>query len=263
MATTLRDLVNRIYVIGIPKQEDFLLIMLMNVMSSAFTTLRNHIADCINASTDSNPYTSFHALKRLDMEQQLLDSEKQHHSGGITLTATTSGKHIHKHLQKCTVCTLLGHNACCTNCGTTGHVYRDCWREGGGHAGERDQILAEKCASKTARTTSKPSGAPVTHQGGTGTASTTKALKGTVNLRYDTTGCVYILDGTTGEAVFIAHPSTAHTMAVATVATASVKFTGLACDPIMPAFICEATAADLEEYDALLLHTDLKASVDW
>ena len=60
MATKLRNLVDHIYAIGIPKQDNFLLILLMNAMSSELTPLCNHVADCINASTTANPYTSAH-----------------------------------------------------------------------------------------------------------------------------------------------------------------------------------------------------------
>jgi hypothetical protein len=57
----------------------------MNAMSSKFTTLCNHVVNYINASTTVDPYTSSHVIKCLEMEQQLLNSEKQRQT---SLTAT-------------------------------------------------------------------------------------------------------------------------------------------------------------------------------
>lgn len=139
-ATKLWDIVDCIYVIGILKQDDFLLILLMNAMSGEFAPLCNHVTDCINASTMAELYTSSHLLKCLEMEQQLLDSEKQRQSS-LALAATIHKLHNHK----------VQSSKTCSNCGGTGHTVDACWKEGGGRAGQWDTILAEKRATQAAR----------------------------------------------------------------------------------------------------------------
>ena len=61
-STQLRNIIDCIYAIGILQQGDFLLIFLMNALSVDSLGIHNHIADYINASTLTNPYTSAHAL---------------------------------------------------------------------------------------------------------------------------------------------------------------------------------------------------------
>ena len=246
--TKLHDLVDRIYAIGIPKQDDFLLILLMNAMSSEFTTLRNHIAKCINTSTIIDPHTPPHIPKHPEMEQQIIDSEKQCQSS-LALAATMNKPHHMK-----------GHsNKTCSNCGGTGHTDNKCWKEGGRRAGQRDAILAEKRAARAARGTKDklPAAKPSTN---------TTTMKPSPILCYDTSGHAYILDSASSEAVFIAQSTT---MAPAVNPTppndsvASHEFASLAYDPIMPAFIHDATAKDLAEYEALFSTMDATMSVDW
>lgn len=183
---------DRIFAVGIPQKDDFLLIFLMNALSVEFPALSDHIADCVIARNIADPYTSVHALRRLEMEQQILDSEKQR-QGVVALATTTGGpKAYNKHSRKCTTCSQMGHDICCTNCGGTGHSHDQCWRPGGGRAGDRDVILAEKRNAKAAKGKVTPT-------------TTTTPGPTTPGLRYDTSGRAYILDGATGEAVFVAH----------------------------------------------------------
>ncbi|KAG1758479.1 hypothetical protein EDD22DRAFT_783887, partial [Suillus occidentalis] len=68
---TLHDLVRRIYVIGIPKEDDLLTIMMLNTMAEELPHVRNHITDALATSTSSNPYGPSNICSRLDVEQQL------------------------------------------------------------------------------------------------------------------------------------------------------------------------------------------------
>ena len=248
IATKLHDLVDHIYAIGIPKQDNFLLILLMNAMSSEFTTLQNHVADCINASTVVNPYTLSYVFKRLKMEQQIINSEKQRQSL-LALAATMNKPHHMK-----------GHSTkTCSNCGGTGHTNNKCWKEGGGCAGQRDAILTEKQAAHAARGTKDklPAAKPSTN---------TTTMKPSPSLCYNTSGRAYILDSASSEAVFVAQSTT---MAPAVNPTppndsvASCAFAGLTYDLIMPAFIRDAMAEDLAEYEALFSAMDAMTTVDW
>ncbi|KAG1887385.1 hypothetical protein F4604DRAFT_1527291, partial [Suillus subluteus] len=70
-STNLSELVRHIYAIGIPKEEDFLTIMMLNAMANDLPHIRNHIVDALATSTSSNPYGPSNICSRLDVEQQL------------------------------------------------------------------------------------------------------------------------------------------------------------------------------------------------
>ncbi|KAG1819726.1 uncharacterized protein BJ212DRAFT_1219647, partial [Suillus subaureus] len=70
-STTLHDLVCCIYTISIPKEEDFLTIMMLNAMAEDLLHIQNHIADTLTTSTITNPYGPSHICSCLDVEQQL------------------------------------------------------------------------------------------------------------------------------------------------------------------------------------------------
>ncbi|KAG2111903.1 uncharacterized protein F5147DRAFT_572896, partial [Suillus discolor] len=70
-STTLHDLVCRIYAIGVPKEDNFLTIMMLNAMAEDLPHVRNHIADALATSMSSNPYGPSNIRSRLDVEQQL------------------------------------------------------------------------------------------------------------------------------------------------------------------------------------------------
>ena len=222
------DLVDHIYTIGIPKQDDFLLILLMNTMSSELSPLHNHVADCINVSTTADPYTPAHIVQCIKMEQQLIDGKKQHQTS-LALAATTHHPSNAK----------IQSTKTCLNCGGTDHTDDECRKEGGGHAGQCDTILAKKRAARAARgIKDKPSIAkPTTAKPTTKVPAGTQAMHG---LHYNTSGHIYILDSMSGEAIFVATPSTAPTPSIPTPpgkAQSSCEFTRLAYNPITPAFI--------------------------
>jgi hypothetical protein len=89
-STTLNDLVHHIYAIGIPKEDDFLTIMMLNAMADDLPHVWNHIADALTTSTASNPYGPTHIRSHLNVEQQLLDTAKSK-TGDVALAATSRG----------------------------------------------------------------------------------------------------------------------------------------------------------------------------
>ncbi|KAG1722974.1 hypothetical protein EDD22DRAFT_854052 [Suillus occidentalis] len=94
MSTLLNDLIRRIYAIGIPKEDDFLTIMMLNAMAEDLPHVRNHITDALATSTSANPYGPFNIRSWLDIEQQLLNTKKSK-GGNVTLAATGKGGNNH------------------------------------------------------------------------------------------------------------------------------------------------------------------------
>lgn len=122
-STLLNDLVHRIYAIGIPKEDDFLTIMMLNAMAEDLPHVRNHIADALTTSTTANPYGPSHIRSRLDVEQQLIDSEKSK-GGDVALAATGKGGNHHSN------------RVPCGTCGATSHPTKDCFSKGGAMEGK-------------------------------------------------------------------------------------------------------------------------------
>jgi hypothetical protein len=87
MSTQLSDLIRCIYAIGIPKEEDFLTIMMLNAMAEDLPHVQNHIADALATSTSATTYGPSNICSRLDVKQQLIDTETSK-SGDITMAAT-------------------------------------------------------------------------------------------------------------------------------------------------------------------------------
>ncbi|KAG2361283.1 hypothetical protein BDR07DRAFT_1377336 [Suillus spraguei] len=152
-STQLNELVRRIYAIGIPKEEDFLTIMMLNAMAEDLPHVHNHIADALATSTSTTPYGPSNIHSRLDIEQQLIDT-KRSKDGDIAMAAIGRGNHNAQSRER-------------TACGNTSHPTKDCFGKGGATEGKRDEVLACKCAarevkgSSTGRTpTSKPAQDP-------------------------------------------------------------------------------------------------------
>ncbi|KAG2045536.1 hypothetical protein BDR06DRAFT_859988, partial [Suillus hirtellus] len=70
-SSQLAHLTRCIYAIGIPKEEDFLTIIMLNAMGEDLPHMRNHIADAITISTPSAPYSPTNICLCLELEQQL------------------------------------------------------------------------------------------------------------------------------------------------------------------------------------------------
>jgi len=248
-STMLTELVRRIYAISLPKEEDFLMIMLLNAMTDDFPHVRNHIADAITTSSPSAPYGPSNIRARLDVEQQLIDSDKSK-SGDVAMVANNKGGHT-RSSKTCSDCGHTGHSSCCTTCHGWGHNAKDCFGKGGAMEGKKDEVLARKRAARDATT-----------KGGSSSKMPKPASTGKPGgLRYDTSGRAYLLDSETQEAVYVA--STGSTTAAAASETTQ-EFAGLASDAITPSFIRELSSTHDDEFTALLAaFDDIQTSLDW
>ena len=219
-----KDLVKRIFNIGFPSQDSFLRVILLNMLQADFSGLRDQIATAMSAATPATPYTSNDILKRLELEQQLLDGTSR--PVDTALLAAPRGRQPTS-------------NKLCTNCNRTGHLIATCWREGGGMAGRRDEILAEKLKKRT--NPAKPSSSS--------TATTSKS-----GTRYDQAGRAFILDAD-GYAVYLANHDTPS--ASVTPPTSSSSSDAAALLAAFP----DQQFADFEVF--LASTDDLAATVNW
>jgi hypothetical protein len=209
-STTLNELVWHIYAIGIPKEEDFLTIMMLNAMVDDLPHVRNHIADALATSTSANPYSPSNICSRLDVEQQLINTEKSK-GGDVVLAATGKGAGTHHEWLPC------------GTCGNSSHPTKDCFRKGGVMEGKCEEVMTRHRVAREARNakSSKPS---------TSTSKPTASMGKPRGLRYDTSGCAYLLDSETNHAIYIASSESWAT----TPSESSTEFAGLASDSITP-----------------------------
>jgi hypothetical protein len=267
-STQLSEMIRHIYAIGIPKEEDFLTIMMLNAMTDDLPHVRNHIADALSSSTPTSPTVSAYGPSNihahLDVEQQLIDTEKSK-GGDVALLANgkgggnTSGGRS----KTCTECGRQGHSFCCTNCNSWGHLAKDCFAKGGSMEGKCEEVLTKKCAAHEANT---GKGGANTGKGGATMKPTTKSAS-TGNpggVHYDIGGHAYILDDETHEAIYGASPSATPALSTPATETISCEFAGLAYDNLTLAFIREVSDADDDEFTALYSALDtLQTSIDW
>lgn len=88
---TAKDLSKRIFNIRFPSMDAFLRVILLNMLQGEFIGLHNQVATVMSAATSTSPYTSNDILKRLELEQQLLDGTT--HTGDTALLTTQKGCH--------------------------------------------------------------------------------------------------------------------------------------------------------------------------
>jgi len=246
MSTQLGELVRCIYAIGIPKEDNFLTIMMLNTMAEDLPHVRNHNTDALATSTSTTTYGPMNIHSRLDVEQQLIDIE-QSKGGDIALAATKSSNS-----QNHTECVTCG------NCGNTSHITKDCFGKGGVMEGKHDEVLVCKHTARNAKDAKGPSA----RNKGTNpkTSAATAATTGKPGgLWYDTSGRAYLLDSETHQAIYVASPPEPSKPS-----TSSTEFVGLASDSITPAFIHELSAVDEDKYTMLMAAIDpLTTSLDW
>ncbi|KIK78841.1 hypothetical protein PAXRUDRAFT_83666, partial [Paxillus rubicundulus Ve08.2h10] len=180
---------------GLPTEDAFTLIMIMNPMSEELSSVRDHIADCIAQNTTLIPYTSQLARLCLDIEQQLIDAAKEKSPSSIALVATPATNSRNK---MCKNCRCAGHSKCCTNCNGFGHTVDKCFHDGGGHAGQWDVVLAENAAKQGKGTLGLTRVTPTTMAITKGPG----AQAGTVC--YATNGKAYFINPDTHEAFLLA-----------------------------------------------------------
>jgi hypothetical protein len=113
--------------------------MMLNTMAEDLPHIHNHIADALTTSTSTTSYGPSNIHSCLDIEQQLIDTEKSK-SGDVVMAATGKGSNA-QHFDCVSFST----------CGNSSHPSKDCFAKGGAMEGKRDKVLAHKCATQEAR----------------------------------------------------------------------------------------------------------------
>jgi hypothetical protein len=252
-STQLTALARRIYAIGIPKEDDFLTILMLNAMSKDIPHMHNHVADAIAISTPSAPYGPTNIRSCLELEQQLVDNDKGKGPGNIAMMASNKGKpNQSRNTQAtCTDCSQFTHTNCCTTCGGWWHSAKDCYGKGGAMECKKDEVITCCHAAHSNGNTTRTPGMSSSHP----TKGVSTGKPG--GLQYNTSGHAYLLDTKTHKAIFIASALPPPTPDPNTL---TQEFTGLAYDVPSSAPIKELPE---DAYDALFTAVDLQASIDW
>jgi gag-polypeptide of LTR copia-type len=131
-STKLSDLNTRIFAIGIPTKDVFLSILMLNSLSGELSNVHDHVATSLSSS---NTFTSNDIRKRLDTEQQIIDSDTANSSRLLPEALVT---HTRKPIPNKTM-------KLCQNCKRAGRRYMGhsddtCYHEGGAMEGQRKHI---------------------------------------------------------------------------------------------------------------------------
>jgi hypothetical protein len=116
-----------IFDMGIPTQQVFLSIIMLNALTGDLSHVRDQVAGSLAASTTVNPFTLDDIHICLDMEQQLIDADRNRSSPtDITLVAQGGRS------KTCPTCKGVQHRGqCCSHCSKHGHIVSECFAEGG------------------------------------------------------------------------------------------------------------------------------------
>ena len=145
-ATSLRlsQLLSHIYAIGIPSQDMFLCIVMLNALTGEFANVRDHVATTMASSTDPlKPFESSSIRARLNLEQQLINNNTSQSS--IALLSHTPSRTQGRNRNSDKKCS----NTKCPS--PVGHILPDCWAPGGGFEGKCDEVLAARKAKRDAK----------------------------------------------------------------------------------------------------------------
>ncbi|TFY52252.1 hypothetical protein EVJ58_g10120 [Rhodofomes roseus] len=237
----IRETVQRIFRIGLPTEEALTIIAMMNAMGGHLHHLQSQVATALAASSAAAPYTSVDIIKRLDMEQRIID-------GNATTSSTTSDALIAtKGKPKFTprVCTNPG----CPN--PNGHLAATCFAPGGGMFGKRDEYMA----AKKARRDKGKTGVTTAAVSSSGSSSTSSALV----CHVDQDGRTVVLDKAAGRAYFVSSEPTPSAYI-----SDGEDSANLASDVAPDWLAAVATSADIIEYQAMVCLTpEDKVSLNW
>ncbi|KIK91174.1 hypothetical protein PAXRUDRAFT_13924 [Paxillus rubicundulus Ve08.2h10] len=192
-SSELSKLVHHIYRIGIPTEEVFLLIAMLNALLGELSGVQTQVTSLLSSSLKDFPFTSANIHTHLNTEQQLLDNEKAQ-SANIALAASTT----------------------CMRHGNKKAV--------GGMAVQHDEVLARIHAEKSSRQNKANSQL----SSGTSTPKSTPTISSVPHsIHYDNSSHTYIIDSVTGGAIFLA---SAPPMPTPIVSPVTSEFAGLACN---------------------------------
>jgi len=244
----LRTLNDRIWAMGAPTSDSFLVILMLLALSpSDFRGVRDAAISGLASASASSPYTAGHIRSRLDLEQQVINAE--------TACSCPTGEALAAKLDSSRT------TAFCTNCKRPKHTADYCVRPGGGLAGksvdeamaiQREKRLNSKNHKKTTHNTQSSSSVVTSPL-----AKDIPSKSGLPILR-DSQNCAYILDSASGQAFLLSSDATPH--------ATEAHFSGLATDDIADIVAHTMSPADIEEYAGaawLDLQEELVTSVDW
>ena len=237
-ATSLRlsQLMVHIFAIGIPTQDMFLCIVMLNALTGEFANVCNHVATTMLTSTDvagANTFKSEMIWAHLDLEQQLNNNDTSQ-----SAIAPIAHAPIHQNRHSDKRCS----NMKCPS--PAGHTIEECWGLGGGMEGKRDEVLAARKARWDAKSSTKS-------RKGTGSKTSSGVC-------HDQSGCAYLLNAT-GHAIYLATPTT-----TPTTEKAPTEFARLATEQIPDDWLACNVGVEMSEYETYItIESSFEASIDW
>ncbi|KZT22787.1 hypothetical protein NEOLEDRAFT_1180688 [Neolentinus lepideus HHB14362 ss-1] len=166
----LAQLVHHIWAIGIPTEELFISIIMLNALSPHLPNVWDHITMELAKATDTSPLTPAVIQTHLVFKQQLVNHAKATPSNVNVLAVQTQT------------------GAVCTHCKCKGHLVASCWGPGSPMEGRCDEVLTAKAAKWTGKGCSSAAA----------TATSSAVLMGAQAVKhYNASSKTYLLDPVT------------------------------------------------------------------
>ena len=226
----------RIFAIGIPTQDMFLCIIMLNALTGEFANVHNHVATTMSTSTDvagASTFKSEMIQAHLDLEQQLINNDTS--QSAIALIA------------RAPICQNRHSNKRCSNMkcpSPASHTIEECWGSGGGMEGKRDEVLAARKARRDAKSSTK---------NGKGMRLNTSS-----RVRHNQSSRADLLNAT-GHAIYLATLTT-----TPTTEKTPTKFAGLATEQIPDDWLACNTGIEMSKYETYItIEGFFEASIDW
>lgn len=217
----MRNLCTRIFAQSIPAEDVFFMVAMLNALEAKHDHLRSEMTSYYV----SNSSSSSAALENRIAQETLYKTRCTNKSSEIALVAQAQAKGRQPKI--------------CANCKRTTHTAETCWGAGGGMAGRKDEILAEKAKKREACTTA------------------TKMTPASSSVQHDQAGRAYIIDPVSKLALLLATPSSSPPSSNDTALSA------LHTDDVSETWRSSMTPADRFEYTSLICLDDLTTSINW
>jgi hypothetical protein len=119
--------VHAIFDMSILTQQVFLSIIMLNALTGDLSHVYDQVASSLTASTSVNPFMPEDIHICLDMEQQLINANKNYGLSTDVALAMQGGKS-----KTCPTCKRAQHKGqCCSHCSKHGHIAAECFAEEG------------------------------------------------------------------------------------------------------------------------------------